>query len=419
MGLPISPCISTAENILELNKDCHCLPIDRDLVVQNIVESSNITAMSALLDERKNYFASTAVFVSPTQIDEMQAQISTIEEIAKNQKFRDMVFDREPNPAYKVQPETQGVFMGYDFHITDDGPRLIEINSNAGGAFIVDALMEAVKLGDPKVKQAFIDMFQSEWRLAGRTDPLRTIAIIDQNPEDQFHYPDTLLATELLAAHGIDAFIIDSRDLEIKGNQLTANGKIVDLVYNRSTDFLLETPDNTILKDAFMGNMTVLTPAPKHHALFADKRNLAILSDQNTLAKFGLSAAQINTLSSIPITIEVTADNIDELWKNRRQYFFKPKDGFGSRAAYRGAKLTKKVWAHIARGNYVAQEFIVPPLRAIGKAPDKAQLKFDVRVYTYQGKPLLHMARVYQGQTTNLRTEGGGLAVVLPIDYPA
>ena len=419
MGLAISPCISTAENILELNKDCYCLPIERELVVRNIVETSNITAMSALLNERKNYFASTAVFVSPTQIDAMQAQISTIEEIAKSQKFQDMVFDREPNPAYKVQPETQGVFMGYDFHITDDGPRLIEINSNAGGAFIVDALMEAVKLGNPKVKQAFNDMFQSEWRLAGRTDPLRTIAIIDQNPEAQFHYPDTLLATELFASHDIDAFIIDSRDLEIKGNQLTANGKIVDLVYNRSTDFLLETPDNTVLKDAFMGDKTVLTPAPKHHALFADKRNLAILSDQNTLAKFGLSAAQIKTLSSIPKTIEVTADNIDELWKNRRQYFFKPKDGFGSRAAYRGAKLTKKVWAHIAQGNYVAQEFIVPPLRAIGAAPDKAQLKFDVRVYTYQGKPLLHMARVYQGQTTNLRTEGGGLAVVLPIDYPA
>ncbi len=41
--------------------------------------------------------------------------------------------------------------------------------------------------------------------------------------------------------------------------------------------------------------------------------------------------------------------------------------------------------------------------------------KFDVRVYTYDGAPLILGARIYQGQTTNLRTQGGGLAAVIPI----
>ena len=36
----------------------------------------------------------------------------------------------------------------------------------------------------------------------------------------------------------------------------------------------------------------------------------------------------------------------------------------------------------------------------------------DVRVYTYKGAPLLCAARVYQGQTTNFRTPGGGFAPV-------
>ena len=37
-------------------------------------------------------------------------------------------------PVLIVDPS--GVFMGFDFHITASGPRLIEINTNAGGALL-------------------------------------------------------------------------------------------------------------------------------------------------------------------------------------------------------------------------------------------------------------------------------------------
>ncbi len=37
-------------------------------------------------------------------------------------------------------------------------------------------------------------------------------------------------------------------------------------------------------------------------------------------------------------------------------------------------------------------------------------LKLDVRVYVYHGAPQLLAARLYQGQTTNFRTTGGGFA---------
>jgi hypothetical protein len=41
--------------------------------------------------------------------------------------------------------------------------------------------------------------------------------------------------------------------------------------------------------------------------------------------------------------------------------------------------------------------------------------KMDVRLYTYDGQLLLAAARLYQGQTTNFRTPGGGFASVLVI----
>jgi hypothetical protein len=41
--------------------------------------------------------------------------------------------------------------------------------------------------------------------------------------------------------------------------------------------------------------------------------------------------------------------------------------------------------------------------------------KMDVRLYTYHGQVLLVAARLYQGQTTNFRTPGGGFAPVFVI----
>ena len=47
---------------------------------------------------------------------------------------------------------------------------------------------------------------------------------------------------------------------------------------------------------------------------------------------------------------------------------------------------------------------------------DAAQTrKFDVRLYTYDGRGLLAAARLYQGQTTNFQTPGGGFAPVFVI----
>lgn len=41
--------------------------------------------------------------------------------------------------------------------------------------------------------------------------------------------------------------------------------------------------------------------------------------------------------------------------------------------------------------------------------------KMDVRLYTYDSHVLLVAARLYQGQTTNFRTPGGGFAPVFVI----
>ncbi len=75
--------------------------------------------------------------------------------------------------------------------------------------------------------------------------------------------------------------------------------------------------------------------------------------------------------------------------------------------------LTKRVFAEIMQGDYVAQKMAPPGERAICvEDAEPALLKYDVRCYVYDGKIQLVAARLYQGQTTNFRTPGGGFAPV-------
>jgi uncharacterized circularly permuted ATP-grasp superfamily protein len=120
-------------------------------------------------------------------------------------------------------------------------------------------------------------------------------------------------------------------------------------------------------------------------------------------------------LAGVPRTVLVTNDNSQALWAARKKLFFKPAGGHGSKAVYRGDKLTKGPWAEIIRGGYVAQDFAAPSERMIKLDGTAERRKMDVRLYTYDGQNLLTTARLYQGQTTNFRTPGGGFAPVFVI----
>ncbi|OYV46314.1 MAG: hypothetical protein B7X10_05035, partial [Burkholderiales bacterium 21-58-4] len=214
---------------------------------------------------------------------------------------------------------------------------------------------------------------------------------------------------KLFESRGIRAVIVDAKDLELKEKGLHFEGMRIDLVYNRLTDFSLEFDSHRALRQAYLSDAVVLTPHPRAHALYADKRNLSILSDSARLRGFGIDERTVEILEQgIARTGNVRREDGESLWERRRHLFFKPGSGYGAKAVYRGDKLTKRVWAEILEGNYVWQEF-VPPLEF---ETDGRILKYDYRNFAYRGEIQLLAARLYQGQTTNFRTEGGGFAPV-------
>jgi hypothetical protein len=410
----------------DLNRDCLCRTLDSERLRRQLEREPSLAGLAdEITATRPHLFSATAVFLSAEQLQRMAEVVEAVEAVAALPAFRRAALSRAPAVAAR-DPGALGVFMGYDFHLTAQGPQLIEINTNAGGALLNAALAHAQQVccRDMEdrfrpsaelegLEQTFFDMFLTEWRRSGRGGPLGRVAIVDEEPAGQYLHPEFRLFEKLFRRHGVDAVIADPRELQWREGRLWHGEGPVDLVYNRLTDFYLEAPAHAALRSAYEADAVVLTPHPFAHALYADKRNLITFSDGEALTTLGAPAIVRDVLlAGIPRTEQVTPDRADDLWARRKQLFFKPASGFGSRAAYRGDKVTKRVWEEILAGDYVAQAIAPPSERATQVDGLRQDLKLDVRVYAYGGAVQLAAARLYSGQTTNFRTPGGGFAPV-------
>lgn len=378
--------------------------------------------------EHRHLFAHEPYFVSRRQVTRMAELIRAVESVVALPAYREHALARADDIA-RLDHGPLSVFFGYDFHLGDAGPRLIEINTNAGGALLntamakaracrVDASQSATLRNtvDP-TENGFVEAFREEWRRQRGDAPLARIAIVDTDPHAQYLAPEFRLFENLFRAHGLSAVVADPSEFELRDRRLWCRGAPVDLVYNRLTDFTLAQPAHAALRAAYVGGHVVLTPHPRAHALYADKRALTLLSDDALLRSWGVAPSVRAVLESgIPRTLMVTEETGDALWSERRRLFFKPASGYGSKGAYRGDKLTRRVWREIVTGNYVAQEFAPPGVRRACVDGKPVELKVDVRNYVYAGRVQLLVARMFQGQTTNFRTPGGGFAPVVEVD---
>lgn len=144
-----------------LNKNCPCTSLERELLPE--LEAAGLL------------FSQTPVFLSQDEFAQIEDQIESLEAIIKLPAFKEQVLASAPAIA-SIDNGESGVFMGYDFHICDDGAKLIEINTNAGGAFLADALYRAQDVccwdGKPKDNKEFpsaiAEMFRNEWRNTGK-----------------------------------------------------------------------------------------------------------------------------------------------------------------------------------------------------------------------------------------------------------
>ena len=311
--------------------------------------------------------ARSAVLVCHRQVVEMNRAVAVLDRL-----LRDAAPDI-PDPGV----------LGFDFHLTADGPRLIEVNTNPGGLLLVLAHQRACGTLWPYSPAHELTPEDAEMAaVMAFAGSARKVAIVDDDPVGQFLYPEFLLYRRLFARLGLGGDIVDARHW--RGG--------FDGVYNRVTDFdLTDLSHADLAQDRALGRVIPI-PDCASHAAYADKRHLVTLSRRADCAGW-LPPARMGE------------EDWPSTWRERRHLFFKPVLGHGGKGGYRGDKISRATWESLDPARMVVQTLVPPPVLENG-------FKVDIRAYAVRGQVLAFGARLYRGQITNFRTDGGGLASV-------
>lgn len=311
-------------------------------------------------------------------------------------------------------PGNTSALMSYDFHIDSSGAlRLIEINTNASMSLLTDELEKFHGLRNPftdDFRQEIAETFAREFRdsnAARASSSLKHIAIVDVDPLKQRLFIEFAMYQELFERNGWKTDFHDPRDLSCANRVLQSPSGPVDLVYNRDTDFYLTDPASRSLKQAMDEDCATITPHPYEYRLLADKDRLLELSSSS---EWPVSEEHRRTIERALIrTLEVSSMDADQLWSERKRWFFKPRRSHGGKAVYRGSSMSRGTFASILAGDYLAQE-MVPP--SVVTFEGEEELKYDLRFYAYRNRVQLACARLYRGQMTNAQSPGGGVAPI-------
>lgn len=304
-------------------------------------------------------------------------------------------------------PGNKSLFMSYDFHLdTESKPKLIEINTNAAFLALGHYLYKVHGLSsglDFKIED-LKDCFQQELKYQNKNISKPHVLIVDENPQEQKLFLEFLIVQELLQSFGWTCSIDDVANYE---------NYRADIVYNRYTDFYLKNQVAQPMRHDFLNRKTCFTPNPFEYFLLADKQRMIDWTQDEFWSDLNFSQDKLERIKNVlPKTISFNPELKEEIWTQRKHLFFKPKNSFGSKQSYKGASVSKKVFDEVANENFLAQELIPAPETTM-ETPDGIQnFKFDLRCYAYGDQLQLVIARVYQGQVTNLKTKWGGFAPV-------
>lgn len=271
----------------------------------------------------------------------------------------------------------------FDFHLTQDGPKLIEYMAIPAGmvAIMLIAAKEYAKIYGFEFSENDVLYLQDEYTKSFTLG--KNVAIVDVEPQKQITYPEFLCLREMWEKRNHKVTIVDPKDL----------GK-TNTIYHRIT-----APD---LEDERLASYRAL--CIKQPELFDPHPIDWYLGDKNSLVT--LSAQK-----EIPALIQKTlipTKHIKEFtdWDHAKEYVFKPTSSHANKGVLIYA--SKSRIKELMNQNYVFQKRVdansIP-------YPNK-EMKYDIRVCVFNGKPAFTYARVYQGMITKLKEPGTGFAPV-------
>lgn len=344
-------------------------------------------------------------------LEKIQKIVKSFYKLRNSSDYQKKLFDLQQELKLK-DCHHHSVMMSYDFHITEGNePRLIEINTNAAFHILGLEMYEALHIKQEWTQfttGSFKNMILNEVKEAGiKHSPQELkVAIFDETPEQQRLFIEFLVYQQLFESFGWQADILDVP-------QLSTNSSY-EFIYNRHTDFYFKTEQTKVLRELSFSGTSCVSPHPFEYLLLADKERMILWNSPQFYEELGLDQDASNTLrKTVPLCYNLSSLNAEEIWQQRKKLFIKPMRAFGSKQSYRGSSVSKKIFDQLVDQDMVAQEFLPAP-EIIRDTPTGPQsFKYDLRCYVYKDELQSIVARVYQGQVTNLRTPLGGFAPVI------
>lgn len=324
-----------------------------------------------------------SVELQASTLNSIQNCIKSFYRLAHEEAYQDQLQSKFTN-YLDLPSQPSSLLMAYDFHLSGDGPKIIEVNTNASGFLLSELIYQTKDTPNPSkdlLSQAFLNEFNTDLSLA----------IIDENILEQKMYIEFLMYKDFLNQAGLKTHILNFDDPAVSEFKQ---------FYNRYCDFYLSEDRSSHLLNMYLKEEAHFSPQPRDYLLFADKQRLIELGAQRPL---------FPTVSNFILdSLDIKQHDSDTLWKNKKKYFFKPKNSFGSKSTYRGKNLSRKHFERMLQEDTIVQELCPPPETVI----KETKWKYDIRAYAYKDKLQMIVARIYQGQLTNFKTDFGGFCAV-------
>ncbi len=390
------------------------MPWDKFYNEYNTLLANEYPSISALSEpwQNRNVISPYKISLPQRVIDSVAEAVDNIFRLSRQNAYREAVLsapvDREILSSSAVN---LSVLMAYDFHLVGETPRLLEINTNASGYLLANALynMHAQPNPFPRAMNSLKKSFAEEFQHLGLKGSPH-IAIVDEAPRAQKMFPEFLLYKSLFEKWGYTASIQDYIDLTYRNGALFAAEKKVDFIYNRYCDFTLSDPSSEEIRRAYLKGACGFSPNPKEYILLADKRRLVQMSCDGWLETVATSDISIDAIRNVLLPTWHASDfaDISEVWQKRKQLFFKPAQSYGGKAAYPGSSISRKVFNRVMNEGTLIQQYVPAPKITFEIDETSADWKYDLRAYAYRGEVQMFVARIYQGQITNFSQAHGG-----------
>jgi hypothetical protein len=303
-------------------------------------------------------------------------------------------------------------FSAWDFHLPPEHPdrfQLIECNDNGSGmmfAAIINRLYHELSgIGERRALEAppsvaafgqhVLGMIRQEVRAFSEGPSADLVLILDDEESlraGKFR-DEHLLLRDLCRSAGWRAEIGSPPETTWEGGHLLCRAERVAFVINRSTDFFWEDEAFSALRSAYAASSLVVEPNPFTYATRSDKRLLELLSRPIDDGELGIRPDERALLSvHVPETRLLRPENVDELSREKEQWFFKPCHGFASHGILTAGQVGRtRLRRLLDKGvPYVAQRRAP---KSHVETSEGVSLWTDLRVWAYRGELVLLSGR--------------------------